>query len=209
MRVLLCCLFALVGSVYATDRPTMSLDEYLQRNGCELTEGHIGRYDWKIKLFRSLVKDHRWIKTIGEIGFNAGHSSDVFLSIRRNIKVISFDIMEHPYVHIGKKYIDTTYPHRHTLIPGNSLVTVERFHAKHPKTHFDLIFIDGGHDLTTALNDIKNMRSLASSRTILVVDDTNYPDVLRAWNISKQLGYVKEIKRINKNSSLTVGRYRL
>ena len=73
-----------------------------------------------------------------EIGFNAGHSSELFLKYT-SAHVTSFDLGEHPYVSHAKEYIDA-YPGRHSLIIGDSTVTVPKCIGK-----YDIIFIDGGH----------------------------------------------------------------
>ena len=65
-----------------------------------------------------------------EIGFNAGHSAELFLSNNKNINVLSFDIGGHQYVKYGKEFIDNKYPNRHALILGDSVQTVPSFAEK-------------------------------------------------------------------------------
>ena len=74
-----------------------------------------------------------------EIGFNAGHSAELFLKYT-SAHVTSFDLGDHPYVTHAKEYIDAYYPGRHSLILGDSTVTVPKCIGK-----YDIIFIDGGH----------------------------------------------------------------
>ena len=106
-----------------------------------------------------------------EIGFNAGHSAETFLSSNEDVYVTSFDIGEHPYVKHGKMFIDKQYQNRHTLVLGDSLKTIPEYSAKFPNSKFDLIFIDGGHDYNNAYNDIVNCAKLATKDTLLIVDD--------------------------------------
>lgn len=118
-----------------------------------------------------------------EIGFNAGHSAELFLSSNKNINLVSFDIGHHAYVNLGKEFIDKTYPNRHTLIIGDSLSTVPEYFKKENKK-FDLIFIDGGHDYNNAKGDMLNCKNLAHDKTIVVLDDTmNNENWIKSWNI--------------------------
>ena len=203
--------FALaIGSTATRDTlKERSLDEYLRSHHVTQMEGYISENtDKQLLFFQSLFTTHSWIKTVGEIGFNAGHSSECFLSANSHITVVSFDIMQHSYVHIGKKYIDLKFPGRHQLVGGNSLSTVQQFHKENIDARFDLIFIDGGHDFDTALNDIKNMKSLASKKTLLIVDDINRQSVLNAWNACLTSGCVKEIQRFSSGDKAWVmGQY--
>ena len=93
-------------------------------------------------------------KNIMEIGFNAGHSADLFLNINQNIKVTSFDIGVHKYVDYGKKFIDNKYPGRHSLILGDSKKTIPDFFQGNSNIKFDLIFIDGDHSEVGAISDL-------------------------------------------------------
>jgi len=136
-----------------------------------------------------------------EIGFNAGHSAELFLSSNKNINLVSFDIGMHGYVKLGKQFIDKTYPDRHTLIIGNSLDTVPEYFKKNNKK-FDLIFIDGGHEYNVAKGDILNCKNLAHDKTTVIMDDTmNKSYLMMDWNIgpnnawkeAKEWNIVKEI----------------
>ena len=59
-----------------------------------------------------------------EIGFNAGHSAEIFLQNNKDLILTSFDLGIHNYVTTAKEYIDITYPNRHTLIFGDSRKTI-------------------------------------------------------------------------------------
>ena len=131
-----------------------------------------------------------------EIGFNGGHSSELFLSYNQNIEVVSFDIGEHSYVKLGKEFIDKTYPNRHQLIIGNSLETVP-YYSNNVNKKFDVIFIDGGHIYDVAKGDIINCKKLAHDKSIVIMDDTIINDNwLRNWNLGPNRAW-KEAKEWN------------
>jgi len=136
------------------------------------------------------------IKYVMEIGFNGGHSSELFLSSNQNIEVVSFDIGEHSYVKLGKEFIDKTYPNRHQLIIGNSLETVP-YYSNNVNKKFDVIFIDGGHIYDVAKGDIINCKKLAHDKSIVIMDDTIINDNwLRHWNLGPNRAW-KEAKEWN------------
>jgi predicted O-methyltransferase YrrM len=109
----------------------------------------------------TLAELARWpgIRSIAEIGFNAGVSSFNFLDANREAAVYSFELGYYGYTSAAKWHLDRMFPRRHRLIIGDSVQTVPQFHARHPGLRFDLIFIDGGHLYDTALADLRNMRS--------------------------------------------------
>jgi predicted O-methyltransferase YrrM len=51
----------------------------------------------KLNFLKNIVDNHR-ITNIMEIGFNAGHSAETFLSSNKNINLTSFDIGEKDYL---------------------------------------------------------------------------------------------------------------
>ena len=136
-----------------------------------------------------------------EIGFNAGHSAEIFLYNNPSLTLTSFDIGMSHYIETGKDYIDYTYPGRHTLILGDSTITVPQMPVE---TKFDIIFIDGGHDYEVALADMTNCRRFAHKDTLLLFDDTMFKkEWTEYWNVGPtrvwtewlETGQVEEIQR--------------
>lgn len=136
---------------------------------------------------------------IGEIGFNAGLSSQAFLNASPITQVISFDLVEHGYTMVAKKLVDANFPGRHTLIKGDSTKTVPEFKRQNPDIAFDLVFIDGGHDYEVARADIQNMLPLCHSKTAVIIDDLTPwnrwgKGPSKAWNEAIRDGIVQQLE---------------
>jgi predicted O-methyltransferase YrrM len=157
------------------------------------TEGHMEKS--QALYVQRLLADQPWVHKVAEVGFNAGHSSYLFLSSRTDIEVTSFDLGEHEYTHLAKWIIDERFPGRHELIVGDSRLTIPEFTRSKPDRKFDLVFIDGGHELEVAQADIENCRLLATGKTIVVMDDldANVPwgvGPARAWADARRDGVI-------------------
>ena len=150
----------------------MPITNCLHASGFHQFEGYSQQVPQQVKDLITLSSDpgiH-----IMEIGFNAGHSAEVFLQNNPTLTLTSFDLGEHRYVTTAKEYIDATYPNRHTLILGDSTVTVPKYINDNPGKTFNLIFIDGGHAYRIADADLKNCKNMANKDTIVIMDDTMY-----------------------------------
>ena len=140
--------------------------------------------------------------TAMEIGFNAGHSAEVFLKNNSNLRLTSFDVNHHSYVSTGKEYMDLFFPNRHTLILGDSVVTVPEYTNNNPGKVYDIIFIDGCHEYHVATADLENCRKLANNQTIVILDDTVFTEeglnygATRAWLTQVNNGKIREEGRV-------------
>jgi predicted O-methyltransferase YrrM len=159
----------------------MSINEYLNNRNCHIIEGYSQEIPGQVE---NLIKlTDRPNLNVMEIGFNAGHSADVFLKNNNTLILTSFDLGDHDYVKHAKTYIDETYPNRHNLILGDSRVTVPDY-IKNNEIKFDVIFIDGGHEYEISNADMENCFYLAHKDTIVIMDDTIFTnDWKREWNI--------------------------
>jgi FkbM family methyltransferase len=186
---------------------TQAISEY------HIVEGGSFQITHQVARLRELV-DKTSPKSIMEIGFNGGHSALLFLAITPpETKVVSFDLGEYAYVFAAKRYIDSVFPGRHTLVTGDSTTTVPKYEdqvahrMKNPLTapplRFDFIFIDGGHQNDIPMKDILNSQRLAAgSHTIVAIDDIcrnqerqqHYTiEPSKAWNQMVSAGVVEEL----------------
>ena len=128
---------------------------------------------------------------IMEIGFNAGHSSLLYLLANPNSKLTIFDICQHKYTLPCFKYLQSVFPDRLQIFPGDSTKTVAEFYTNNPNTKFDLIHIDGAHFGDIPNKDFYNSLKLASD--IIVWDDTNITKLNDLLNGYIKKGLVSEI----------------
>jgi hypothetical protein len=173
----------------------MSITEFLNSRGFYSFEGHC-RLEQKQVDDLIEISNYPNIINVMEIGFNAGHSAEVFLSNNKNIHLTSFDLGSHDYVYTAKEYIDSTYQNRHTLILGDSTISVPEYIINNRDKKFDLIFIDGCHAYDIAKQDVENCIKLSHKDTIVVLDDTMYnKDWEEEWTVGPTRTWIE-----NKNN---------
>ena len=86
----------------------MYLTKYLNLNGYKIFEGYCQLEKKQVDGLISLTRKPNI--NVMEIGFNAGHSAEVFLRTNPSLTLTSFDLGIHKYVPVAKRFIDNTYP---------------------------------------------------------------------------------------------------
>jgi predicted O-methyltransferase YrrM len=195
-----------------------SLDNFFHTNKINVTEGNCNNISQQCSLLINICKDIKPTK-IMEIGFNAGHSAELFLK-NSQAYVHSFDIglHFHSYLKFGKIYLNNKFLNRHTLVLGDSTERIPIFSKNNPDLKFDIIFIDGGHDYNIAISDLINCRNLAHPNTIVIMDDIvkdnrqSAPYTIgptRAWNecISKNIIQEDNYYFFTHGRGMSIGKY--
>lgn len=172
----------------------MSLTSFLNSRGFYEFEGYSQQVQQQVEDLKKLTNKPNI--NVMEIGFNAGHSADVFLKNNNTLTLTSFDLGGHAYVPVGKEFIDAAYPNRHTLICGDSTITIPEYINNNKDKKFDVIFIDGGHEYDIAKADMENCFHLAHKDTIVVLDDTMFKtEWVQAYTIGPTRTWVEHIQQ--------------
>lgn len=140
------------------------------------TTDYTNEYINKTKNISNLVLNKN-IKNVMEIGFNSGFSTLLMLLSNPNIHITCFDLGEHKYTIPCYIKLKETFGNRIDIIIGDSTKTLQTVNDK-----YDLIHIDGGHSAEIANSDIINSYRLSKPRTILIMDDYDFPHLHNIWD---------------------------
>jgi predicted O-methyltransferase YrrM len=114
---------------------------------------------------------------ICEIGFNAGHSAMLLLLASSATTFTVFDIGHHQYTQPCLNYIEHIFPQvAFEYIVGDSTQTMPTQMEGRQET-YDLVHVDGGHSEVCATSDMKHADILLKPGGIMVVDDTDAPQI--------------------------------
>ncbi len=118
---------------------------------------------------------------ICEIGFNAGHSTMLLLLGNKNhVQYTVFDIGHHKYTRPCFNYIQQAFANADfEYVEGDSTVTMPEWIDARPeaKSTYDIVHVDGGHSEYCASNDMKNADALLKPGGIMIIDDTDAPQI--------------------------------
>jgi lipopolysaccharide biosynthesis glycosyltransferase len=143
----------LEGNIFTIHQTTVYTDVYLNKS----------------KNISNLVLN-KSIKKVMEIGFNSGFSTLLMLISNPSIQVSCFDLGEHKYTIPCYEKLKETFGDRINITIGDSTKTLQNIND-----NYDLIHIDGGHSTEVADSDIINSYRLSEPRTILIMDDYDFP----------------------------------
>lgn len=117
------------------------------------------------------------ITNMVEIGFNAGHSTLIFLLSNPELSIHCIDINMHSYTAPCMEYLQSQFPGRITYFFGHSHTGLNSYDGSTP----ELVHIDGCHDYNVANVDFWGTRAIARTGTIIVWDDTQIPHISALW----------------------------
>jgi SAM-dependent methyltransferase len=145
--------------------------DYYDRDGKEIPYGSEAHVLKHIRTAIEIVQP----KSVLEIGLNRGHGSAMFLALSK-AKVVSIDISDRRETIFAGTYLQNMYPERFMFFIKDSGFAIECLRGR----HFDLCFIDGGHDEASVLVDINLCENLKIP--YLLFDDCypRYGEVLKA-----------------------------
>ena len=113
------------------------LDSYLKQRGyqsssaqCRVHSGDVSQK--KRDLFAVRLAQLSGLNCIAEVGFNTGHTSEVFLEYIQGAQLVSFDTDSSLGTRLGVAFIKDKYKNRFSFVEGDSLVTVPRYFKEHP-----------------------------------------------------------------------------
>lgn len=115
----------------------------------ETSEGHC-RWERDYSMFKE-VNDIVQPKNILEIGFNVGHSAVLWMATTE-ANVVSVDIGEHDNTKKASRILKNKFQDRFSFILSDSKEVLPQL--RNLPNDFDLIFVDGGHNLFTFVNDL-------------------------------------------------------
>jgi predicted O-methyltransferase YrrM len=160
------------------------IEEIIKNSGVPL-EGNSFYYHNSLTRFEQLLTKQInlfWAgsqtkKRMLEIGFNAGHSSLLFLMANSGATELTlFDLGGHAYVRPCVEYMRKQFPAVDmTYIEGDSTRTLPAFLAANvdKKGTYDLVHVDGGHDSDVVLSDVAVAIDLVAPGGLMILDDTN------------------------------------
>jgi len=150
-----------------------SLDDYYRKNKIYIYEGYSTQSSQKKKKLIQYSKDS---KNILEIGFNAGHSSEVFLTTNKSSTITSIDLGYWYYCKFGKAFLEKKYSNRINVIFDDSIKALSDYKYLNKNEKYDLIYIDGNHTYEYAKADLQNCKKFATSKTIILMDDVVFDE---------------------------------
>lgn len=138
------------------------------------------------------------VENICEIGFNAGHSTMLMLLGMSNtpLNFTIFDIGHHSYTKPSYEYIKSKFSFvNFEYVEGDSTITMPKWINNHSELmyKYDVVHVDGGHSEYCISNDMKNADLLVKIDGIIIIDDTNVPEIDNYVNLYLSNGNYCEI----------------
>lgn len=157
------------------------------------TEGNIASSEKAMAMYFHVARGPT-VKTICEVGFNAGHSAALFLNANPQVKVIAFDIGQFPYTRGNLALMKDLFGDRFEYVLGPSETAVPEFHKRRPDVKCDVISVDGDHSTEGTFADLANFRPLASCRNWVLMDDAGWNSTNQAWQKAKDHNLITQVE---------------
>jgi hypothetical protein len=132
-------------------------------------------HDEPVEIFRNKRRNYAMFcatgSTLLEIGFNAGHSCLLALTINRSLRYTGVDIGMHAYTQPCFDYLKSVFGDRVELRVGDSRDVLPILQGEDRR--YDLFHLDGGHGFNVAVADLCNILNFSERPSTLLVDDIN------------------------------------
>jgi predicted O-methyltransferase YrrM len=139
----------------------------------------------KIHNLQTLVRGK---SRVCEIGVNAGHSLLLMVDANPMAEYVLFDLGAHAYTRPCVDYIRSVYPSTSIqIVYGDSKETLPVYQGS-----FELIHVDGGHDLPEISSDYTQSLRLIEPGCPIVFDDADYPTIGTVLDAGLKAGKVRQ-----------------
>ena len=176
--------------------------------------GHSAQRLDQIALLRTIVSSKALgpMRTVCEIGMNAGHSATTLLEGQQTV-LIGFDLFTLPYSLATRRVLSEHYPNRTHYFHGRSQEEVPRYASRRNALGFplcDLWLVDGDHE-RGAILDMRAALNLSRDGAVIVADDcsSKHWRVQQAWLSLINDGFIYDAwNTTDRSKGWCVGRFR-
>jgi hypothetical protein len=182
--------------------------EQIVRSTGEPLEGNCVYYHHSLIKFDKLYNKQLNLKTVAmynnkpntkicEIGFNAGHSALLMMLHAPHANYTFFDLGEHSYTRPCFEYVKSKAmnPDKISIHYGDSRTEIPKWIAAHSDQvgTFDIVHVDGGHIESCVVSDTAMAILLVKPGGIVIVDDTNAPQILGCYHMWERAGILERM----------------
>lgn len=126
--------------------------------------GHRAQVDF---YYRVASSPH--VRTVCEVGFNAGHSTALWLVANPTLRVMSFDVMQHRFSNSVLAHLKSLFPNRIVMHVGSSANTIRS--APPFPSPCDVVHVDGQHSYEYTVRDGLSLLRRAAPHALFLFDD--------------------------------------
>lgn len=127
-----------------------------------------------------------------EIGFNAGHSCLLALTMNKELDYTGVDLGNHAYARPCFEYLKSTFGERVRVHFGDSREVLPVLRAQ--GLLYDLVHVDGGHGWSVMQADLLNAFDLCRDGSALMMDDTDDSRIDKICDLYSIRGLLSRIR---------------
>lgn len=130
--------------------------------------------------------------TLLEIGFNAGHSCLLALTMNKDLQYTGVDLGNHTYARPCFEYLKSAFGDRIHVHFGDSREVLPVLRAQ--GLVYDLVHVDGGHGWNVMQADLLTSFDLCRDGSALMMDDTDDPRIDKICDLYSIRGLLSRIR---------------